>query len=634
MCGINGIVFKSHVDELAIKTAMTTMNNLIVHRGPDDSGVYMRSDNDFSVGMAMQRLSIIDLSTGHQPMFSDDASIVIVFNGEIYNFLELRKMLELDGVQFKTHSDTEVILKLYEQKGTDAFQLLDGMYGFSIFDSNINKVYIARDYFGEKPLYYTENEKGLFWASELKSIMSQLKSIPKICNHGLNLYFRLTYIPAPFTIYDGIKKLEANSYIAYDLNDFSLSVHSIHDAPQSNARNISFEAAKTEVKDRVIKSVESRSISDVPLGTFLSGGVDSSVVSYCLSTISNNKIDTFSIGFEKASYDETDKSRTVAKLINSNHHEFVINENDLKYNIDDILLNFDEPFADSSCLPTYLVSNKTRSQVTVALTGDGGDEVFGGYNKYYVGKLNSQYTKVVPKMVHRQIDKLSNTIFKRKDDNRGLKYKLNKLIKTISYDDNYYWGIISLGYPNNEVNAYLNEDYHQSNVFDHYKTATGITSPKQLNEFQLIDKHMSLEGDMLVKVDRTSMMNSLECRAPFLNRELYEYTLSLPEDFLLKKWSKKHILKSAFEDVFPEGFLDKSKRGFGVPVGDWLREGLKEQLRSFIDAEFLRHQGIFQIKPITKLVNDHISGKMDNTFKVWTFFCFQKWYRNLYNPRN
>lgn len=630
MCGINGILYKSSKDEQIIRQSLTKMNDLIIHRGPDEDGTFSFSGTNFALGMAMRRLSIIDLSSGQQPIYSKDKSIVIVFNGEIYNYKLLREQLIKDGVELNTNSDTEVILKLYEQKRVDAFKLLDGMFAFSIYDANINKVFIARDFFGEKPLYYTENNNMLCWASELKSLVNQLDYKPEISKKGLNLYFKLTYIPAPFTIYEGVKKLEANKYIIYDTNTFEHRIETIHREKPQTTSDLSFNEAKKEVRQRVFNSVESRSISDVPLGTFLSGGVDSSVVSLCLSEMKDSKVETFSIGFEKASYDESDKSRVVAELIGSNHHEFIINENDLKHNVDDILLNFDEPFADSSSLPTFLVSNKTRSNVTVALTGDGGDEVFGGYNKYYVGKLNQKYTNAVPKILHNQIDKFSDSFLRRKDDNRGFKYKLNKLIKTISYDDDYYWGIISLGFQNDEINQFLNPDFQSPSVFDYYKAETQISSPKSLNDFRTIDRHISLEGDMLVKVDRTSMMNSLECRAPFLNRELFEFTMTLPEDYLIKKWSKKHILKEAFKEDFPEGFLEKSKQGFGVPVGDWLRDGLRKELESYIESNFLKQQGIFDSNAIINLVNNHLSGKKDNTFKVWTYFCFQKWYTYTY----
>lgn len=630
MCGINGIIYKNQTEESKLKNDLSHMNDLIIHRGPDDDGVFAKSTNEYAIGMAMRRLSIIDLSTGNQPMFTEDGTICIVFNGEIYNYKKLKEELLQKNIQFTTSSDTEVILKLYQVYGTLAFEMLDGMFGFSIYDANKKKVFIARDFFGEKPLYYLHDSHQFLWASELKSIINRVPIKPDISKMGLNLYFRLTYIPAPYSIYDTIHKLEPNSYIEYDLNIFGFKIHTIHETDLQKKSTLSFEAAKKEVKERVTKSVESRSISDVPLGTFLSGGVDSSVVSLCLAQMSDTKIDTFSIGFEKEAYNETDKSQVVAKLINSNHHEFVISESDLRDNIDEILLNFDEPFADSSSLPTYLVSNRTKAHVKVALTGDGGDEVFGGYNKYYIGKLNNRYTKIVPRGFHEQINKVSSKILKRKDDDRGFKYKLNKLFNAIDYTDNYYWDIISLGFEDKDIQALLHPNYQQAALFDYYKKKSAISNPRTLNDFMNIDRHLSLEGDMLVKVDRTSMLNSLECRAPFLNRELFEFTTSLPEEFLLNKWSKKHILKEAFKGDFPHGFLEKSKQGFGAPVGDWLRQGLKTELLHYIAPEFLKKQHIFDEAAISELVQNHISGKMDNTFKVWAFFCFQKWYTKTF----
>ena len=630
MCGINGFIAQASIDESKTKTILEQMNNLIIHRGPDEDGVYAYSNENVSIGMAMRRLSIIDLSTGQQPMHTENNDASIVFNGEIYNFLKLKHSLEKEGVIFNTTSDTEVILKLYERKGIAGFKELDGMYAFSIHDKKNNKVIITRDFFGEKPLYYTNANGTFYWASELKSIIKCLDSKPEINRKGLNLFLRLTYIPAPFTIYDGIHKLEPNSFIEIDLDTGNQTIQSIHETQETTKSEISFDDAKKKVKELVTESVESRSISDVPLGTFLSGGVDSSIVSLCLADMMDTKIETFSIGFDKKSFDETDKSRLVAKQINSNHHEFIVNESDLKNNIDDILLNFDEPFADSSALPTYLVSNKTRSHVTVALTGDGGDEVFGGYNKYYMGKINNKYTSLVPKVIHEQLKKLAPALLKTKDDKRGKRYRANKLLDAVSYDDSYYWDIISLGFDQSDINELLLDNSQENSLFDYYKKKTNIPAPRTLNDFRTIDRHMSLEGDMLVKVDRTSMLNSLECRAPFLNREIYNFTMTLPEDYLMKKWSKKHILKKAFEDRFPSGFLEKSKQGFGVPVGDWLRAGLKNELLSFIDSNYLHSQAIFNKDRVTELVINHVEGKKDNTFKVWTFFCFQKWYLNTY----
>ena len=630
MCGINGIIDKIERDTNEIQSVLTKMNNLIIHRGPDEDGLFHETNENCSIGMAMRRLSIIDLSTGKQPIFSDDKQIVIVFNGEIYNFKKLRSKLEKEGVSFHTTSDTEVILKLYEKYGVDSFSWLDGMYGFSIYDKNINKVFLARDFFGEKPLYYFDNGKQFIWASELKSIINSLPLKPNISKKGLNLYLRLTYIPAPYTIYENILKLKANHYLEYDLTKHKINIFKTNHEPEPNPREISFNMAKKETKSLVYDSVESRSISDVPLGTFLSGGVDSSIVSLCLSQTTSKKIETFSIGFKKTAYDESDKSRIVAKLINSNHHEFIIDEDDLKHNIHDILVNFDEPFSDSAALPTHLLSEKTRKYVTVALTGDGGDEVFGGYNKYYIGKMNKKYTNVVPKGLHEHFLGFSKKYLVNKDDKRGKRFKINKLLNAISYNGNFYWDMISLANSERQLSEILKANLIEIDLFDEYKEILNKKEVESLTDFRLVDQILSLEGGMLPKVDRTSMMTSLECRAPFLNKKIWEFTNSLPENYLMKGWNKKFILKEAFKDQFPKDFLDKSKSGFGSPVGDWLRQSLRSELESYIDPKMLDEQGIFNKEAVIKLVGDHLSTKKDSTFRVWSYYCFQKWYKYNY----
>ncbi len=630
MCGINGYICNGTDSSDKVEAILKRMNTAIHHRGPDDHGHFIGEEKNLTIGMGMQRLSIIDLSTGHQPMHSDNGQISIVFNGEIYNYKTLKKKLLDKGIEFNTTSDTEVILKLYEELGPDAFGHLDGMFGLSIYDRRRGKIVMARDFFGEKPLYYTHQPDAFIWGSELKSVILALGYKPEISAHALNLYFRLTYIPAPFTIYRGIQKLEPNRILEYDLETLEFNIKPIHPELNRDKTDIGFESAKKEVRERVYNSVVSRSVSDVPIGTFLSGGVDSSIISYCLSAYSPAKIDTFSIGFTKKSYDESEKSRKVAELIGSNHHEFIISEDDLKGDVSDILLNFDEPFADSSALPTYLVSKKTSDFLKVALTGDGGDEIFGGYNKYHMGKLNGTYTSLIPEFLHKSIKKVANPLLKTRDDNRGKRYKFKRALQSVDYSGQYYWDIISLGMPASGIRKLLRDNMINDDPFGYYADKSGIHHPASLNDYQRIDLHLSLEGDMLVKVDRTSMLNSLECRAPFLNRDLLQYTMSLPENYLMKRWNKKYLLKEAFKDAFPQGFLDKSKSGFGVPVGDWLREGLRKELESYIEISFLREQNIFKEDHVITLVRNHLDRKVDNTFKVWTFFCFQKWYRAIY----
>lgn len=553
MCGINGII--SSVRDSQLINVLSDMNNLIIHRGPDQDGFFNCENRIF---MGMRRLSIIDLSSGKQPISNNDDTISIVFNGEIYNYVELRKKLINKGVAFKTNSDTEVVLKMYEFYGKEFLKDLDGMFAFSIYDKKLNTVLIARDFFGEKPLYYTKSNNTFMWASELKSIIKALPTKPNINKRSLNLFLQLTYIPAPYTIYDGIHKLEANHYLEFDCNNFSFQIHEVNQKFKAYSE-ISKSEAKKLTHDMVQESVSSRSIADVSLGTFLSGGVDSSIVSLCLAQQSSTKIETFSIGFDEKSFDETDKSRTVAKLINSNHHEFIISEKDLTANIDEIILNFDEPFADSSALASYVVSNKTKEYVTVALTGDGGDEVFGGYNKYYMGSLNDKYTKFIPKTLHNCFLSGISSLLNTNQDNRGKRFKINRLLKSINYEGDFYYNIISLGFHESEVKEFLKENLYNENSLAYYKNKIGDKN-KTLSDFRNIDRIISLEGDMIVKVDRTSMLTSLECRAPFLNKEIWNFTSQLPEKYLINGWDKKHILKESFKDYFPKDFLNKSKK--------------------------------------------------------------------------
>lgn len=623
MCGINGIYNSNKTSNT--ESVLTSMNNLIMHRGPDDDGFFIENNKPFELGMCMRRLAIIDLKSGQQPIFNESKDIVIVFNGEIYNYKSIKNNLELEGVVFQTNTDTEVILKLYEKHGTKSFGMLDGMFAFSLYDKINDKLFVARDFFGEKPLYYYKTETQFFWASELKSLVS-IKDVPKIISkNGLALYFQLTYIPSPYSIYKDIYKLDPNHFIEINCLTGDFKKKEIL-KNKTNYKNISFETSKKITQNLVQESVDLRAVSDVPIGTFLSGGVDSSIISYCLAQNFNTPINTFSVGFENKKFDETDKSKTIAKQIGSNHHEFILKHQDLKNQLDQILLNFDEPFADSSSIPSFFVSKLTRGHVKVALTGDGGDEIFGGYNKYYIGKLNQKYTHLIHPKVHKIIARNLERFAVSSKDKRGSLFKLNKLIKAIDYNDGFYQNIISLGFQKREISSLFKDHKSALNPLDSYLEDSLTT----LKDFRNMDKKISLEGDMLVKVDRTSMLNSLECRSPFLSTKLWDFTNQIPDGYLLNGWDKKYLLKESFKQVFPKNFLNKSKKGFEIPVGDWLRDTLKEELLSYIDIKLLETQNIFNIEYIFRMVNEHIEGLKDNTFRVWTFYCFQKWYYNTF----
>ncbi len=602
------------------------MNRIVSHRGPDADEVIVEIESSYYVALGHRRLEIINNENSSQPFFTPNKKLMIIIDGKIFNLQELKKHYLSNDENFTIKTDAEFVLKLYEKCGISAFGMLEGMFAFSIYDKEKNKLFLVRDFFGEKPLYYTAVDGNFYWASELKSILAVLPTKPEIDFTGLNMFIRLSYIPAPYTIYLDIRKLEANHYLELDCLSGTFSVKQI-DVDKKNKVAIGLDEAVNKTRELVNQSVASRMVSGV--GAFLSGGVDSSIVSLCASRQLSTQLNTFSIGFEKKSFDETDKSQEAAKLIGSTHHEFVVKEKDMLDVTERVLLNFDEPFADSSALPSYMVAYHASKYCKVALTGDGGDEVFGGYNKYYMGKLNRIYTRLVPQSLHNGILSASKSLLKTKDDSRGLKFKVNRLLKGIEYNNDYYFNIISLGFMEDEAKKLLTDNAYNHDPMLIYKQKN-IENRNSIHGFKEIDRLLSLDGDMNVKVDRTAMLASIETRSPFLNRNLWEFSSQLPENFLMKGMNKKYILKKAFEDDFPKGFLDKSKKGFGVPVGDWLRATLRNELESYSEKEFLKKQAIFNIEYIKALVENHVSGRIDNTFRMWSFYCFQKWYKNIY----
>lgn len=394
MCGINGIISNHNKPDLASRIGR--MDDLIFHRGPDEDGVYV---DDEKVAFGMRRLSIIDLTHGKQPIKNADGSLVIVFNGEIYNYRVLKQALQNKGVSFNTSSDTEVILKLYELYGNDSVKELNGMFAFSIHNKKSKEVFIARDRFGEKPMYYTKTADEIIWASELKSIVEQKPEVKKISPEALQLFLSLSYIPAPYTIYQNVYKLEPGCSMVINTETLDITIQKYWDTkpgePTNRIENYT-EAAK-QVEKLLFDSVEKRMIADVPIGVFLSGGVDSTIIASIMSKLSNQKIKTFTVGYRNKRYDESGRAALIAKEVNSEHYECLLDYDEVIGDIDKVILNYDEPYADPSCLPTYFISHKTSSFVKVALTGDGGDEVFGGYNKYLLHTYGRLYQAVVPK---------------------------------------------------------------------------------------------------------------------------------------------------------------------------------------------------------------------------------------------
>lgn len=629
MCGINGVLFSN--TNSYIREKIFEMNDAIIHRGPDAEGTYIYQER---LAMGMRRLSIIDLSTGNQPIYNDDRSLVIVFNGEIYNFLILKEELKAKGLVFRTNSDTEVLLKMYEIYGVEAFKQLNGMFAFSIHDIKLNKLFIVRDRFGEKPLYYYKNEECIYWASELKSIKIVAPNIKNaISRKALSLYFALSYIPAPYSIYQDVSKLRAGHYLSIDTNNNCISEHLYWDVTKPKTLINDYEEAKQKLKELLVDSVEKRMIADVPIGVFLSGGVDSTIIAAIMAKLSpQKKIKTFSIGFDSGAYDETPKASQAAEYIGSEHYEFRLNGETVLEQIDKIILNFDEPFADSSSLPTYLVAHETAKHVKVALTGDGGDEVFGGYNKYLLSSYGAIYSKFIPDSFNTKIIKpLAQKYFSKVKNTKSKGYKINRFIQATGKDwVKRHLDIMSLSFNETEKKALLiNGEYPslESILNSDIMSATAF-SDDILKAVRYLDKNISLEGDMLVKVDRTSMLNSIECRAPYLDHRLMEFSYQIPDNFLINGQNKKRILKDTFSDMLPKGFFNTSKSGFEMPIGDWFRAELKQDLLTTLAEDNLDKHDLFNKQLIQELINQHLYQGMDNSRKIWALYCLQKWYNN------
>lgn len=631
MCGINGLLTTD--SSFNIETAIHRMNDLIVHRGPDDDGVFV--DPNVHLAMGMRRLSIIDLEGGAQPIYSNNGNLVIVFNGELYNYKELKKELVSLGVCFESTSDTEVVLKMYEHFGLDSLKRLNGMYGFSIYDKSKHKILVVRDRLGEKPIYYLQNQKYIIWASELKSIRDSgnIKKF-QIDDDALSLFLSLGYIPAPYTIFKGIRKLEPGHFISINLEDASLEVCRYWDIENSNKDQLSYEEASLELRKLMYESVRMRMVADVPLGVFLSGGVDSAIVSTIMSDISDRPIKTFSIGFEEKKYDESNLAKKISEHIRSEHHELIITGEDLLSVADKVIANFDEPFADSSAIPAFFVSQLASENVKVALTGDGADEVFGGYNKYLVHTVGEKISKLIPKPIVSLAKILVNNMsYFSRGSSKSLRRKIFRMFN--AYDTDWrkrHLKIMTLLFSEGDKSKILSSESHVpiSVLLKEKVRKAELYSKDVLKSARYLDKEISLDGDMLVKVDRTSMLNSLECRAPFLDHRLIELTYDMPDAFLVNGSDRKWILKKTFSDLVPEGHFDAPKSGFEIPISQWLKGPLANDLISTLSEGNLKKHKLFNEVYINQMMEDHLSGHLDNGWKLWALYVFQKWYNQCF----
>jgi len=627
MCGIAGFSqFNTKVGDL--KT-LQAMGQAIYHRGPDAGSEYL-GDN---VGLSHRRLAIIDLSdAGIQPMHSHDDKYVITFNGEIYNFQELREELVAKGYPFQSHTDTEVILALYQYEGVDLLQKINGMFAFALWDKEQQSLFIARDRIGKKPLYYCQHRNEVAFASELKSLLT-IKDIPKkVRLDAVYDFFAYQYIPDPKTIYENIYKLEPGHYLL--VNNDGMIKEQYWDISFANTSNDSELSLKQQVQTMTKACTKKRMISDVPLGAFLSGGVDSSGVVALMAKISaedNGKpITTCSIGFDEEKFDETKYAAMVAKQYSTEHHKLIVQEN-VEDNLEHIVSFFDEPFADPSLVPTYFVSQLARQKVTVAIAGDGGDEVFAGYEKYSIDHLENKLRNKIPLAIRKNIlpglSKLASRI------NINVCQRASSLLNSLSVNPAMGFYISNSFIKDETWQSLLLEqtkiklgEYHPSKLtIDAYKQCDG---KDHLSRILYTDMKTYLPGGILVKVDRMSMANSLEVRAPILDHSLIEFAGTIPSSYKFNTSSgeKKYILKEAFKDYLSDDILYRKKMGFSVPLAYWLRN----ELKSIVEDRLLnREHGLcsyFKKQQISKLWSEHKSEQKDHATILWSMLMFQMWW--------
>jgi asparagine synthase (glutamine-hydrolysing) len=621
MCGIAGVVSATRESNIT-EALVHHMCEQIVYRGPDDEGLYVAD----GAGLGMRRLSIIDLSGGHQPVFNEDRSSWLVFNGEIYNFPDLRPELEAQGHQFRTHSDTEVIIHLYEEMGADFVNKLRGMFALAIYDKTRRKLTLARDRLGKKPLHYALYGGNLYFASEIKSILAVAPELAQVNSQALLEYLYYGYVPDPITAFTGIHKLPPGHLLEFQ--DGEIAIREYWEVPEYNThapRNE--EECLEELEQRLLEATKMRLISDVPLGAFLSGGTDSSTVVALMARASSAPVKTFSIGFKKDDFNEAHWARVVAKKFNTDHHEMIL-EPDVVQTVEHLTSSLEEPFGDSSMLPTYYVSQMARRHVTVALSGDGGDEMFAGYDRYRI-HADRRIFEHIPAWARKLF---RDQIFPRLPGSmQGRKFSYNV---SLPWQERYIDGLSFL--PSFERDTpLLSDDFRQildrsddpANVLRRYFAQAPAKDP--VDQLLYVDTKTYMVGDILTKVDRMSMLNSLEVRVPILDHVFVEWVAGLPSKWKLRGNQQKYILRKLAERVgVPREVLYRQKQGFSLPLVHWMRNELKDMLMVLLEPRTL-DRGYFAASGVRKLMDDHLLRGKTMTGRIWRLLMFELWHRNF-----
>jgi asparagine synthase (glutamine-hydrolysing) len=621
MCGIAGFADRQHPfagrkeADLALVRAMC---DVIRHRGPDDEGIHVEG----AIGLGMRRLSIIDLAGGHQPIHNEDESVWVVFNGEIYNYRELRVELERAGHRFYTASDTETIVHAYEQWGENCFERLRGMFAIALWDRRTSTMVLARDRAGIKPLQYAEHAGRLYFASELKSLLAAGAVDGAIDLESLDHYLSFLYTPRDRSIFKGVSKLPPGHVLQW--RQGSVDVRPFWQiGARETFRGTEPEAAE-ELRRVLAGAVRSHMVSDVPLGAFLSGGVDSSAVVGLMAEASSRPVETFSIGFDEPQYDELEHARTVARHFGTEHHEFVVRPDGLSI-LDRLIEHFDEPFADSSAIPTWYVSEIARRHVTVVLSGDGGDELFGGYDRYLPHPRVARFDRL--RLPGRR--QLAAAIWPLLP--HGIQGK--NFLRHVSLDANGRF-IDSVALFRDDEKAALYADGVRASLHDvsatstlgrHFDRFAALPAHSRMMRF---DFETYLPEDVLTKVDRMSMAHSIESRVPLLDNEVIDFASTLPAHFKIRDGRRKHVLKEALRGLVPDGILERRKQGFGVPLDVWFRGRLTGLFGDILGSARTRQRGYFKPAFVNRIVHEHLSGRRDHTLQLWQLLVFELWHRH------
>jgi asparagine synthase (glutamine-hydrolysing) len=617
MCGIAGFVLRDGKAELS---AVRAMCDQIRHRGPDDEGIYV----DGGCGIGMRRLSIIDLSTGHQPISNEDRSNWIVFNGEIYNYQSLRESLISQGHQFTTHSDTETLIHLHEQYGIDGISQLRGMFAYAIWDAGRRQITLVRDRFGKKPLYFSILPSGLYFGSELKCLYPM--GIPlELDQEALRLYFQFSYIPDPLSPYKAVRKLPPGGWLTYDVhgNVRQGTYWKLPEPVIEPAAGMTEAAAADRVRELFDESVRLRMIADVPLGAFLSGGLDSSSVVASMSLQSPDRVKTFSIGWEENEYNELPAARLVAQKFNTDHREILVRPDSVNL-VSKLVHYFDEPFGDSSAIPTHIVSEFAVQHVKVALTGDGGDELFAGYESFFAVDNLRRFDQV-PQFARSLLSKAADVwpySFYGKNYLRMIS-RPTPLSRYFELNHAHYFLRKSLLKPEWMLpgdSAYLSQTFADALLPEDRDI---------LQQTLYFEARAKLTGDMLVKVDRMSMANSLEVRSPLLDHKLAELAMTIPHRWKMKNGKGKQILLKAVGDRLPPELLTLPKKGFGVPLPLWFRTSLRSMLWDTLTSGAFLGRNIVSKPFVLHLLKEHDTGRRNNSHWLWMLLMFELWMRNF-----